>query len=131
MKIRYTDLIPCQEDLFKLYDDEGWNDFLKLPKEALHQAMIQSWYVVSAYDENQLIGTGRIISDGIMNAYLCGVVVHPSYRNQGIGSEIVQQLVKKSHKANLHIQLFSEEENVPYYEKLGFEKFALGLKGKR
>jgi hypothetical protein len=55
MKIRYTDLIPCQEDLFKLYDDEGWNDFLKLPKEALHQAMIQSWYVVSAYDENQLI----------------------------------------------------------------------------
>jgi ribosomal protein S18 acetylase RimI-like enzyme len=66
-----------------------------------------------------------------LNAYLCGVVVHPSYRNQGIGSEIVQQLVKKSHKANLHIQLFSEEENVPYYEKLGFEKFALGLKGKR
>ncbi|PEB39357.1 GNAT family N-acetyltransferase [Bacillus pseudomycoides] len=131
MKIRYTNEIPNHDDLFKLYDYDGWNDFLNLSKETLHQAMVQSWYVISAYNQDQLIGTGRIISDGLINAYLCGLIVHPKFRNQGIGSEIVRQLVNKSNEGNLHIQLFSEEKNAPYYEKLGFEVFTVGMKAKK
>lgn len=131
MEIRYTDELPSPDTLFALYDCVGWNEFLNLSKELLHQAMVQSWYVISAYDQNQLIGTGRIISDGLINAYLCGVVVHPNYRNQGIGSEMVRKLVTKSRNTNLHVQLFCIEENTPYYEKLGFEIFAMGMKNKR
>ena len=131
MKIRYTNEIPNHDDLFKLYDYDGWNDFLNLSKETLHQAMVQSWYVISAYNQDQLIGTGRIISDGLINAYLCGLIVHPKFRNQGIGSEIVRQLVNKSNEGNLHIQLFSEEKNAPYYEKLGFKVFTVGMKAKK
>ncbi|MFD2442460.1 GNAT family N-acetyltransferase [Bacillus sp. CGMCC 1.16607] len=124
----YSYVIPNSDDLYNLYNNDGWNDFLKLPKETLHQAMTQSWCVLSVYDKNLLIGTGRIISDGLINAYLCGLIVHPNYRNQGIGMEMVRRLVEHCNKANLHIQLLCEEEKAPYYEKLGFEEFTIGMK---
>lgn len=130
MKITYTYEVPNAENLYVLYEIEDWNSFLKLPKEVLHQAMVQSWCVLSAYHENRLVGTARIISDGIINAYLCGLIVHPAYRNKGIGTELIQMLVDKCKKNNLHIQFFSEEKNRPYYEKQGFEKFAIGYKPK-
>lgn len=92
--------------------------------------MSQSWYVLSAYHEERLIGTGRIVSDGIINAYLCGLIVHSDYRNQGIGKEMVRRLAEKGRQANLHLELFSEAEKAPYYERLGFQPFAIGLKDK-
>jgi len=130
MAIRYTDKIPSPDDLYKLYDCEGWNEVLNIPKESLHQAMVNSWYVVSGFDEHQIIATGRVISDGLINAYLCGLVVHPDYRNRGVGTEIVRRLVDKGRSSNLHIELFTESENIPYYQKLGFEQFATGMKHK-
>ncbi|TYR81535.1 GNAT family N-acetyltransferase [Priestia megaterium] len=128
MKIFYTDEIPLPDKLFTLYDEVKWNDFLQLSKGQVHEAIVQSWYVVSAYDREQLIGTGRIISDGIINAYLCGVVVHPDYQCRGIGREIIHKLVHKSRESNLHIQLFCTEDMVCFYEKLGFSRFAAGMK---
>lgn len=78
--IKYEFALPDQDQLFQLYENDGWNEFLKLPKEKLHKAMEQSWLVISAYDGDCLIGTGRIISDGVINAYLCGLIVDPGYR---------------------------------------------------
>ncbi|WNS76139.1 GNAT family N-acetyltransferase [Bacillus sp. DTU_2020_1000418_1_SI_GHA_SEK_038] len=126
--IKYTAEVPNPDQLYQLYQLEGWNDFLNLPKDLLHKAMVQSWSVLSAYDREQLIGTGRIISDGLINGYICGVIVHPDYRNKGIGKEIVLRLVEKGKASKLHIQLLSEEKKSPYYEKLGFEVFTVGMK---
>lgn len=130
MEFTYTSEVPHPDQLYDLYECEGWNDFLKLPKEVLHQAMVQSWCVMSAYHENRLIGTGRIISDGLINGYICGVIVHPSYRNQAIGKEIMRKLVEQGRKSNLYLQLFSEEKNISYYESIDFEEFAVGFKYK-
>lgn len=124
----FTEMLPTQDELYQLYQNDGWNDFLKLPKETLHKAMKQSWYVLSAYHGDQLIGTGRIISDGVINGYICGVIVHPEYRNEGIGKEIVSRLVEQGLKAQLHIQLLSDESKASYYEKLGFDVFTVGMK---
>ncbi|GIP32016.1 GNAT family N-acetyltransferase [Paenibacillus sp. J2TS4] len=128
MDILYTEAIPNQDQIYKLYDCFGWNNFLILSKESLHQAMVQSWCVISAFHQDELVGTGRLVSDGIINAYLCGLVVHPNYQNQGVGSEIVQQLVNKGHSHNLHIELFCESDKIKYYEKFGFKVFASGMK---
>ncbi|MGJ7922348.1 GNAT family N-acetyltransferase [Neobacillus sp. LXY-4] len=128
--IRYTDEIPQPTNLYELYNSVNWNDFLQLPPDRLHKAMLQSWLVISAYDHNKLIGTGRVISDGVINAYICGLVVHPDYRNQGIGREIFQRLVDRCDKENLHSQLFCGDTLIPYYQKLGFEIFATGMKNR-
>ncbi|MFD0681504.1 MULTISPECIES: GNAT family N-acetyltransferase [unclassified Paenibacillus] len=101
-----------------------------LPKELLYKALVQSWHVICAYNQERLIGKGRIVSDGVINAYICGLVVHPDYQNQGIGSEMIRKLVEKGRESKLHIQLLCTEENIPYYNKLGFEGFAIGMKDK-
>ncbi|MEH6979966.1 GNAT family N-acetyltransferase, partial [Bacillus pseudomycoides] len=103
--------LPCPEHIFDLYDSVGWNDYLKLLKEQMHNTLTQSTFIISAYDNGQLIATGRIISDGVINAYLCGLVVHPSFQNRGIGKEIVQKLIVKCQKQNLHLRLLCTKEN--------------------
>lgn len=128
MEIRYESELPRAEEIYALYEHLQWNTYLGLTQEKLLKAMQQSYYAIYAYHEHQLIGTGRIISDGIINAYLCGLGVHPDYRGQGIGSAITRLLIESCSNHNLHLQFFCEEELVPYYEKLNFTVFAVGMK---
>ena len=130
MNIKYITNLKKNEDIFCLYERLGWNDFLKLNQEQLVKAMGQSWYVIYVYDEDRLIGTGRVVSDGIINAYLCGLGVDSEYRNNGIGTEISQRLAAYCNESKLHIQFFCEEKLVSYYENMGFEVFAVGMKAK-
>lgn len=131
MEIRYTTKLIKEEEIYSLYGCLGWNDFLKLNKEQLVKAMEQSYYVIYAYIGEKLIGTGRVISDGIINAYLCGLGVVEEYRSKGIGTEISKRLVEHCKRNNLHIQFFCEEKLVSYYKKMGFEVFAVGMKVKK
>lgn len=130
MELRYTTRFPEKEDLLALYENLGWNVFLELSSEQLLIAMKQSWYSIYVYSGDKLIATGRIVSDGIINAYLCGLGVDPHFRNQGIGTEISRRLMAHCLKNNLHMQLFCEENLVSYYKKAGLEEFAIGMRVK-
>ncbi|WP_432664477.1 GNAT family N-acetyltransferase [Wukongibacter baidiensis] len=131
MDLIYTTEFPMKEDLYTLYDNLGWNDELKLSPEQLLAAMKQSWYSIYVYSDKKLVATGRVVSDGITDAYVCGLGVNSNFRSQRIGIEICRRLVEHCIDNNLHIQLFCEENLVPYYEKMGFEKFAMGMRVKK
>ena len=126
--IQYTTEPKHDADIYGLYEVLNWNAYLKLDATKLAQAMKQSWLVIYAYDGDALVGTGRIVSDGIINAYLCGLGVDEAYRKQGIGTEISKRLVVACKEQGLHIQFFCEEHLVPYYQGQGFIKFAVGMK---
>lgn len=128
MDVTFTTELPKKEDLYNLYEHLGWNEFLMLDSEQLLKAMEGSYQSVYAYSGNSLIATGRVISDGIMNAYLCGLGVHCQYRCKGIATKIINILIKYCKENNLHIQFFCEEHLIPFYEEMGFEKFAMGMK---
>lgn len=66
---------------------------------------------------------GRVVGDGIICFYIQDVVVLPQYRKQGIGHEIVDNLlswIKKRAQDNSVIALMSSKGTEPFYEKLGF-----------
>lgn len=126
--MQYTEAAKSCGDIFDLYARLGWADFLQLDAEQLARAMEQSWYVLYVYDQGKLIGTGRVVSDGVINAYLCGLGVDPAYRHHGIGTHIMEQLVQRCQQSNLHIQFFCEQQLVPFYEQRGFVHFATGMK---
>ena len=115
-------------DICSLYESLGWKKYLDIDKFSFEKAMENSLLVIYAYENNKLVGTGRIISDGIINAYICGIGVDPNYQNLGIGSEILERLVKKCEKSKLHIQLVCDEDLVGYYNLRGFKKFAVAMK---
>jgi ribosomal protein S18 acetylase RimI-like enzyme len=90
LNYKYTSSLPSENDLFQFYERLRWNDFLNLPSHHLLAAIMQSLYGVYVYSGDIFIGTGRIVSDGFINAYVCGLGVLLDYRNQGVGTEILK-----------------------------------------
>ncbi|MDW3036973.1 MULTISPECIES: GNAT family N-acetyltransferase [Bacillus cereus group] len=125
--IRYTSEPPTDfNGLLALYESLGWNS-LKLTVDELEQMCKQSWYVIYAFKEQQLIGMGRIISDGIITGIICGVCVMPEYQYIGIGKEIVKRLIHHCEQNKVIPQLMCVEKLQSYYESIGFEAFSIGM----
>ncbi|GAB6255786.1 hypothetical protein PSKAS_13080 [Peribacillus sp. N1] len=53
------------KQLLNLYESIGWIS-LKLTVNDLKQMCTQSWYAIYAFDKQQLVGMGRVISDGVI-----------------------------------------------------------------
>lgn len=123
MKITYKETLPDKNEYFSLFETTGWNKEYQFSKEQLYEATNRSWYLISAYDNDRLIGFGRIISDGIFHALIIDLIVLPNYQAKGIGSNILKKLVDRC-KANKirDIQLFCAKGQTGFYEKHGFVK---------
>lgn len=125
--IRYTSEHPTDfNELLALYESLGWNS-LKLTVNELEQMCKQSWYAIYAFKEQQLIGMGRVISDGVITGVICGVCVLPEYQSIGIGKEIVERLIQHCEQNKVIPQLMCVENLQSYYESIGFEAFSIGM----
>ena len=128
MNIEYITKAKSPKDIYQLYEELGWNRFLELSQEALVKAMENSYKVIYAYDGPLLIGTARIISDGVTNAYFCGLGVKQTHRGKGVARTMTSILRKECSEEGLHFQFFVDHTLVPYYEKQGYKHFAVGMK---
>ena len=121
--MKYTEKLPTAEQFFELFETTGWNTKYELNKEELYAALKNSWYSISVYDHNLLVGFGRIICDGIVHALILDVIILPEKQGEGIGKEVMDKLVAKCKKHKIRdIQLFSAKDKAGFYEKLGFER---------
>ncbi|MBD8839764.1 MULTISPECIES: GNAT family N-acetyltransferase [Paenibacillus] len=114
------------DQLLTLYESLGWNS-LNLSQHELERMCKQSWYAMYAYDQQRLVGMGRVISDGVITGIICGVGVLPDYQSQGIGTELMKRIVEHCEKNKVIPQLMCTEGLETYYAKLGFEKFTIGM----
>jgi ribosomal protein S18 acetylase RimI-like enzyme len=123
MKISYKREIPCKDDFFQLYETTSWNEKSRKTKENLFDAITNSWYSLSAYHNNQIVGYGRVISDGFLHAFIVDLIIAPSYQCKGIGKEILHQLVAKILDNSIYdIQLFCAKGKKGFYIKNGFQE---------
>ena len=119
--MKYTDQIPDKAELFPLFNATGWNDSLRLSAEELEHAIENSFAVISVYENNHLIGFGRVVSDGIVYATIYDVLVAPIWQRQGIGSSIIRKLVQIcDHHDIRSIHLFADKGSETFYNHLGF-----------
>lgn len=128
MDFIYVSEKPTAKELLGFYNQMGWNDFLGLDLAGMKRLIEGSYYMISAYSNEKLIGNARIISDGVTNAYLCGLGVLEPYRKQGVAAQMLQALKEKMDADGLHGQFFCEESLKEYYEKRGATQFAVGMK---
>lgn len=125
--INYTIKHPTNfNGLLTVYESLGWNS-LQLTVNELEQMCKQSWYAIYAFKEQQLIGMGRIISDGVITGVICGVCVLPEYQSIGIGKEIVERLIQHCEQNKVIPQLMCVGKLQSYYESIGFEAFSVGM----
>ncbi|MBW4604468.1 MAG: GNAT family N-acetyltransferase [Calothrix sp. FI2-JRJ7] len=85
--------------------------------QQLKNSFENSYATCIAYIDNRIVGTARVLSDGVCNAYIVDVWTFTPYRRQGIASKMISLLLDKL--SGQHVCLFTEDA-VDFYEKLGF-----------
>lgn len=122
MSIIYNDKIkdlPCDQ-LEKLFISAGWsepnskhgNSWFKIP-------FTNSNIVISAWDNEILVGVVRVLSDTFGRSVIYDLVVLPEYQNKGIGTELVKRCIEHFPKSEWLLQ--TTEKNIKFYEKIGFK----------
>ena len=94
--------------------------------EDLKIVFANSMYKCFVYDEEKLVGVGRVLADGVDCAYICDVAIHPDYQGKGIGKSLVRKLLEFSYGHN-KIILYSYPGREDFYVKLGFAKMSTAM----
>ena len=84
-----------------------------------------STFVAMGHDGDRCIGNGRLLSDGVGNAYVIDVWTQSSYRLQGIARTIMAMLIDAVPGQHLYLQT---DDAVGFYERLGFIEQPEGMR---
>ena len=124
MSIAYSDekkdLPP--EQLFRLFEQAGWvRGETETTTEQLsyfNAPFVNSTLVISAWEGAKLVGTVRVLSDGVIRSIIYDLVVDPEFQGQGIGKELVKRCIAVYPNSEWLVQTTDGLKG--YYERLGF-----------
>ena len=120
-KITYKfDVVPTAQQVIELYTDAG------LPRPTHDPQRIRAMFensdlIVTAWDENKLVGVSRTITDWVWCSYLADLAVSPGYNRSGIGKKLIA-LTKERVGEQSMVLLLSVPMAMDYYPKVGFSK---------
>lgn len=120
--MNYKENTLCYEEYCKLRESVGWINFSRTQTE---KSLQNSLYTVAAEEDNQVVGMGRVIGDG-MYYMIVDIVVQPAYQQMGIGSKILNMIIEYVDSATpgggrSSIQLIAEKGKETFYESRGFK----------
>jgi ribosomal protein S18 acetylase RimI-like enzyme len=92
--------------------------FHELTDATIHAQLTGSKWVFSAWSDKQLIGFVRAISDGVTNAYILSMMVHPQFQRRGIGRALIDRLANLS--PSIRWVLHTQDGATEFYRRLGF-----------
>lgn len=111
----------AKDALKSLYEDVEWYAYTK-DLDGLAEAMTHSLYVLSAWDNEELIGLVRVVGDGLTIIYIQDILVLNNRQNQGIASELMRRVLEKYRDVRQKVLLTEEAADVRhFYEKHGFQ----------
>lgn len=93
--------------------------------EQLRRSFVNSAQTCFALLDEKVVGKGRVLSDGVCNAYLVDLWTYSPFRHQGIATEIVRLLC--ADLPGQHVYLQADDDLLPFYEKLGFQSQPHGI----
>lgn len=115
-----------EEQIVELYRSEGWwKEFMD--KSRITELIRRSYLFALAIDisTGKPIGMGRVISDGIADAYIQDLVVLPEWRKKNAGGMIVSVLIERCISGGISwIGLIAQPGTEAFYGSLGFESMA-------
>ncbi len=80
---------------------------------------------VGAWDGERMIGFARALCDEAFNGYVGTVCVHPDYQRQGIGTELVSQLIEDSPEITWVLR--AGRGSGAFWEKQGFVQSGIAM----
>jgi len=116
-------IIARPADMRELYlAGDWWDDSWD---EAFLSAVVEKGFafVVAVAPDGTWIGMGRLISDGVSDAYLQDIVVLPAWEGHGIGSAIVRCLLSICREKGIDwIGTVAGPETEYFYRRFGFAR---------
>ena len=122
MQIIYKEHTPTPEEFNYLTEAVDWGT---RENKIIEEALKHTLYSLCVYDENKLIGYGRIIGDKTIFLYIQDIMVIPEYQGKKIGTGIMNKLIEKINeykKVNPEIRTYlgATKGKESFYEKFGF-----------
>jgi len=93
--------------------------------QQLERSFRNSHSVCFAFDNDRVVGTARVLSDGVCNAYLVDVWTLTAYRGQGIARRMIETLLAPLRGQHVYCQ--SDDDSTEFYKKLGFSERPTGM----
>lgn len=120
--IRIKENVNNVNEFNLLYDLVGWGAY---DEETSKKALNNTYYSVSIYDDNKIVGYGRLIGDSICFMYVHDVMVKPEYQNKKIGTIIMNKLIEKIDEIKqenpyVRVYLGASKGKEGFYKKFGF-----------
>jgi len=130
MEIIYrTDSVPDIEQIIDVYNDSG----LKRPttdKERIKKMYVNSNLIITAWDNDTLVGIARSLTDFCYCCYLSDLAIKKVYQKKGIGEALIE-MTKNAIGKQTALILLAAPSAMTYYPKVGFEKIENGFIIKR
>lgn len=122
MSIKYIEKTPSIDEFNMLTEAVGWGI---RNKEIVEEALKNTLFSLCVYDEDKLIGYGRILGDKTIFLHIHSVMVRPEYQGKNIGTEIMKNLLKQVDKyreinPDIKTYLGATTGKEGFYEKFGF-----------
>ena len=118
IQFQYDKKLP-EDKVVALYSALKWSSSEK--PELLINALANSHSVISAWDDDKLVGLGNALSDGYLVVYYPHLLVLPEYQGRGIGKKIVAMFKEKYSRLHQHI-LVADGKAIAFYKSCGFSK---------
>ena len=115
--------------IIELYKSAGLNRPVD-DKERISNMYVESNLVITAWDNELLIGVSRSLTDFCYCCYLSDLAVKKEYQSQGIGRQLIE-LTREKIGPQTMLLLLSAPAAMEYYPKTGFEKVENGFIIKR
>ena len=87
--------------------------------EAMESMLAHANYYIGAYENGQLVGLARAMTDFVYTTYLADLAVNEKYQHQGIGKELIKILKINIPRAKLILLAAPAAE--AYYPKIGMQ----------
>lgn len=122
MQIKYIEKFPTANEYNMLTESVGWG---KWENHIIEEALKNTLYSLCVYNEDKLIGYGRIIGDKTIFLYIHSVMIIPEYQGKGIGTGIINKLLEQINeyrKINPKIRTYlgAAKGKEKFYERFGF-----------
>ena len=120
--IKINENVKNIDEFNYLYDAVNWGAH---DDEITKKALDNTFYLVSIYDDDKIIGYGRLIGDTICFMYIQDVMVIPEYQGKKIGTMIMSKLIDKIKELKLEnpdirVYLGASKGKEEFYKKFGF-----------
>ncbi len=123
------DELPDVQDIIEVYQSSGIrrpvDDFNRIEQMYKHSNLI-----VSAWENEKLVGISRAITDFNYCCYLSDLAVRIDFQKMGIGKELIR-ITKNKIGEQTMLLLLSASSAMEYYPKVGFDVVSNGFIIKR